>query len=101
MARTAAGRLDLPMTGGTRARDPFAVDKGRPVNAWQTASGRDIRDEIAIGHLAVEWGEIYRVTSGEDDYRARCWTGGATLVASTPAGLESAIRADWARRSAR
>jgi hypothetical protein len=78
------------------------ADRGHPMTPWQQpAGGRDIHDEIAMEHLRAQWAEVYDFGFGTGDYRARCQTGGALLIASTPAGLDSAVRADWARRNAR
>ena len=66
------------------------------MNGWQ-AGRRDPLDPIAISHLAAFWHGVFEVFEGESDYRARRLTGGPVLTADTPVGLESAIRAAWAR----
>jgi len=71
---------------------------GRPVNARQTADGRD---EMTLDGIRETWGEVYQVGYAEGVYLARRVTGGPWLPAGSPEALASVIRADWARWSAR
>ncbi len=71
-----------------------------PVTALEAADGRDIRDEIAMDALRRDWFEHYDIGYAANWYLARRLNGGPLLTAGTPAGLESAIRADWARFTA-
>ena len=72
------------------------------MTAWQTADGRDMRDELDMDQLRAEpWAAPYDAGYADGAYRAVHLTGGALLTADTPEGLASAIRADIGRRSAR
>ena len=60
--------------------------------AWPTA------DEMALGDLDAAWSAAYSVRYESGKYRAAYrYDDGAELTADTVAGLDSAIRAHWAR----
>ena len=72
------------------------------------AAHSDAHEALALDSIRAAWYETYDVgyvadMDGFPDgaYLARRLTGGALLLADTPAGLDSAIRADWARLAAR
>ena len=65
---------------------------------WTAAAdGRpDIADELVMDGLAERWDGHYRLEAGGGEFRAYRLT---PLTADTPAGLDSAIRADYARHT--
>jgi hypothetical protein len=68
------------VTGGT-ARGPFALDKGRALEA-----------------LRLEWAAQYDTGFADGAYRAaRIDRTGDLLTEQTPDELAAAIRADWAK----
>ena len=71
------------------------------MTAWQTADGLDLRDALTMQSIIATWGETYDVGFTAGAYCARRLTGGPLLTAATPAGLESAIRADYSRWASR
>jgi hypothetical protein len=68
----------------TRAPAPGAA-------AWPTA------DEIALQELRETWEPIYDTGIADGKFCAFRWPDGPLITADTLDGLESAIRADWAR----
>ena len=74
--------------------------RGDPVTAWPAAYSRDVNDELAMDRIRADWFGIFDAGYADGAFLARRITGGVLLSASTPAGLESAIRADWFRQGA-
>lgn len=79
-----------------------------PVTAWPAAGSRSTLDQITLQQLAVKWAGWYRLgyladADGYPDgvYFACRDTGGNPLAAGTLEGLDSAIRADYSRWTAR
>ena len=68
---------------------------------WPLSGGLDAHDAMALDRLRDAWGGVYDVGYASGTCWAAWLLGGDPLSASTPEGLESAIRADWARRSRR
>lgn len=69
------------MSGGTRARDPFAVDEDR----WLEA-------------LAIDWGCLYLISVNDGKwYAVRRDGSGDALIAATPGELDDAMHAAWHR----
>jgi hypothetical protein len=68
-----------------------ATDCAAP--AWPTA------DEVALAELQRKWSSAYDVGRADGAYHAYRLTGGPVITASTLEGLDSAIRADFARGS--
>ena len=62
------------------------------MSAWPTA------DEMALGDLERVWSAVYTVRYEGGKYRAVYrYDDGTELTADTVAGLDSTIRAHWAR----
>jgi hypothetical protein len=59
--------------------------------AWPTP------DELQMEQLAEQWRGTYDVGRVDGVCLAFRWPDGPLLSAATPGGLDSAIRADWAR----
>jgi hypothetical protein len=59
--------------------------------AWLTPA------EMALADLAETWGAYYDTGYAGGAFHAFRLTGGPVITASTLDGLDSAIRADWAR----
>ncbi len=70
---------------------------GHPVTAQPAADGRDIADDLLMDRIRADWSEIYDLGYAGGSFLARLLIGGDLLSAKTPAGLESAIRADFTR----
>lgn len=72
---------------------------GPPVraSAWTTPDGLGINDKIALDDLGDKWCACYDVGYSDDEFYAFRLIGGPLLAARTLAGLDSAIRADYAR----
>ncbi len=71
------------------------------MTALPAEDARDRRDELVMDRIRTEWHGAYDIGYAADAYLGRHLTGGPLLSAATPEGLESAIKADWVRRSAR
>ncbi len=71
------------------------ADRRCAVSAWPTA------DEITLQSISAAWGTVYDCGYAHGVYWARRHDAEHLLSAGTPAGLESAIRADYARWTAR
>ena len=72
-------------------------DRERPVTAWPSAA------EMTLSLVAARWSRVYAVGFNGRAYCAirADWTDEVPpLTASTPEGLDSAIRANYARWSA-
>jgi len=81
---------------GARGLDGIrATLEHAPRTAWPT------EDQMTLTAIAETWGVFYDTWFEGGMYRARRADGTALTPAPTPEGLDSAIRADWARRSAR
>ena len=87
-ARTAP-RGDLPH----RARETLAP--------WHPEDARDAVDEFVMDGLKEKWAGLYDLGSADGEYHAFRLIGGHPLTASTLAGLDSAIRADFHRQGTR
>jgi hypothetical protein len=61
--------------------------------AWPTPA------EMALDDLAQRWGTLYDVGFAGGAFHAFLLAGGPVITADTLAGLDSAIRADFSRRS--
>lgn len=61
------------------------------------ADDRDIADELFMDRIRTDWAGLYDVGYAGGSFLARRITGGDLIGAETPAGLESAIRADAVR----
>lgn len=66
------------------------------MTAW-TADGLTAIDQIALDELADRWAGHYDTGYADGEYWAFRLVGGPLLAARTLAGLDSAIRADYAR----
>ena len=74
----------------------------RPVIAWPTADGLDVCDALTMQEILAAWGRWYHIECLPGGiYRATRPDGFVLPEADTPAGLESAIRADYARWNSR
>jgi hypothetical protein len=75
---------------------------GPPVRAsyWTTPDGLSASDQIALDDLGDRWATVYDVGHTEGEYWAFRLIGGPLLAAGTLGALDSAIRADYARRLA-
>ncbi len=60
----------------------------------------DSRDEFLMDAVRQTWVGLYDVGDAGGSFLARRITGGDLIGAETPAGLESAIRADFVRWTA-
>ncbi|HTQ88509.1 MAG TPA: hypothetical protein VMK84_03355 [Streptosporangiaceae bacterium] len=60
--------------------------------AWPT------EDQMTLDGIHARWGRYYDLWADGGTYYARHALAGEPLKADTPAGLDSAIRADWSRR---
>lgn len=71
----------------------FMIDQSShlPAAAWPTA------DEIAIEELRPVWEPLYDLGIADGMLCAWRWPDGPLLTAATAEGLDSAIRADFAR----
>jgi hypothetical protein len=67
------------------------------VTAQHAADDRDVTDELVMDEIRRTWQGIYDVGYADGSFLARRIDGGDLIGAETPAGLESAIRADYAR----
>lgn len=74
---------------------------GHPVTAWPAEDGIDVRDALTMQDIARTWGAYYFLEYSDGMYRATRPDGVDLPPADTPEGLDSAIRADWARWHAR
>ena len=70
------------------------------MTAWPAADGINVRDALTLQDIARDYGRYYDLWFKDGTYYARFITAGKPLEADTPAGLESAIRADAWRRTA-
>ena len=72
---------------------------GPPVHAsfWTTPDGLSASDKIALDDLADRWSSCYDLGHADDEFWAFRLIGGPLLAAGTLAGLDSMIRADYAR----
>ena len=61
---------------------------------WAAA---DVLDEFALAAVAGKWAGLYDVGFADGAFRAARLAAGPLLTADTIAGLDSAIRADYAR----
>jgi hypothetical protein len=87
MTVTQAEAIDAELAA--RRREPSAADEGRPLEA-----------------LRRDWGDAYAIclddAPGEGRPQRRAWRLGSSetmVTGTTPGELDTAIRADWARRS--
>ena len=71
--------------------DLFMRSPAPAATAWPTA------DEIAMEELRETWEPIYDLGFADGAWCAFRWPDGPLLTAATIEGLDSAIRADWAR----
>jgi hypothetical protein len=72
----------------------FMIDQSLPVpgaGVWPTP------DEMALEQLAEQWRGTYDIGFAAGACHAFRWPDGPLITAATPAGLDSAIRADWNR----
>jgi len=72
---------------------------GPPVraSALTTPDGLSVIDKIALDELADKWAAAYDLGHADAEFWAFRLIGGPLLAARTLAGLDSAIRADYAR----
>lgn len=72
------------------------------IGAWTALAGLDPLDALALDELRDAYGTHYDIGYAESVYCAFWLFDGPMdlLTADTPEGLDSAIRADWARRTA-
>ena len=61
------------------------------MTAWTT------NEALLLAQLREAWSGVYDVGYADGEYHAFRLIGGQPLTADTIGGLESAIRADWAR----
>ena len=71
------------------------------MTAWPAADGINVRDALTLQDIIDLWRAYYHIEYAGGMYRATRPDGYVLPEADTPAGLESAIRADWARWGAR
>lgn len=64
--------------------------------AEPAADDRSVSDALLMDRIRADWGDAYDVGYAAGSFLARRIIGGGLLTAETPAGLESAIRADYA-----
>jgi hypothetical protein len=62
---------------------------------WPTAD--ETADETALEQLSEQWRGTYDVGRAAGAYHAYRWPDGPLITAATLPGLDSAIRAHWAR----
>ena len=70
------------------------------MTAQPAADDRDMADDLLMDELRQTWVDLYDVGYAGGSFLARRITGGDLLGAETPAGLDSAIRADFVRWTA-
>ena len=66
-------------------------------SSWTTPDGLSPTDKIALDELGDKWSSCYDIGHADDEFYAFRLIGGPLLVARTLAGLDSALRADYAR----
>jgi hypothetical protein len=66
-------------------------------SAWTTTDGLSAIDKIALDDLGDKWCACYDVGFTDAEFYAFRLIGGPLLAARTLAGLDSMIRADYAR----
>ena len=72
------------------------------MTAWPATDGIDVRDALTMQELVALWGAWYYIEyTPAGRYRATRPDGHVLPEADTPAGLDSAIRADWTRWNSR
>jgi hypothetical protein len=69
----------------------------RGASAW-TPDGLSAIDQLALDELGDRWASVYDVGHADGEFYAFRLIGGPLLVARTLAGLDSVIRADYARK---
>ncbi len=65
--------------------------RDHPVTAWTTD------DALLLQQVKDDWAGCYDVGYADGEYYAFRLIGGEPLTADTPAGIDSAIRADFVR----
>jgi hypothetical protein len=70
------------------------------VTFWPAPGGLHASDQIALDALAGTWADAYDVFHADGTFFAYRLFTGPLLDAGTLGGLESSIRADFARRAA-
>ena len=65
--------------------------------AWMTPDGLSAADQMALDELAENWAGYYDLGHADGEFHAFRLIGGPLITAGTLAGLESAVRADYAR----
>lgn len=69
--------------------------------AEPAADDRSVTDALLMDRIRATWQDHYDIGEVRGSFLACRLTGGPLITADTPAGLESAIRADYARKCAR
>ena len=70
------------------------------MTAQPAADDRNVTDELLMDDIRQTWTGLYDVGYAGGSFLARRISGGDLIAAGTPAGLESAIRADFVRWTA-
>jgi hypothetical protein len=80
------------------ARKGITVSGPARTSYWTAADGLSTSDRAGLDDLADKWASVYDIGHAAGEFFAFRLIGGPLLAAGTLAGLDSLIRADWARR---